>query len=64
MNLSKSKTQKFLFLFLGILGISLLLYFLRGFGIITFIPGGLLHLLVLLSLSTGIFYGIIQTLKY
>ena len=64
MNLPKSDTQQFLFLFLGILGISFLLYFLRGFGIITFIPGGLLHLLLLLTFIIGIVYGIIQTLRY
>ena len=64
MNLPKSDTQQFLFLFLGVLGITLLLYFLRGFGVITFIPGGLLHLLLLLTLITGIVYGVIYTKRY
>ncbi len=60
----KTDTKQFLFLFLGVLGISLLFYFLRGFGILTFIPGGMIHFLLLLSLITGIVYGIIFTKRY
>lgn len=60
----KSDTQQFLFLFLGVLGITLLFYFLRGFGVLTFITGGLIHFLLLLSLITGIVYGVIQTKRY
>jgi len=57
-------TKQFLYLFLGVLGITLFFYFLRGFGVLTFIPGGLIHLLFLLTLITGIVYGIIFTKRY
>ena len=64
MNLPKSDTKQFLFLFLGVLGITLLLYIIRGFGFLTFLPGGLLHILFLLSLVTGIVYGVIYTKRF
>jgi hypothetical protein len=60
----QTETKQFLLLFLGVLGISLFFYFLRGFGVLTFIPGGMIHFLLLLSLITGIVYGIIQTKRY
>lgn len=42
-----------------ILGITLVIWVLRGFGILSFIPGGILWLLLLSAASTGIF-GIVQ----
>ncbi|MEB3336595.1 MAG: hypothetical protein VKJ46_03965 [Leptolyngbyaceae bacterium] len=40
--------------FLIVVGLTLAVWLLRGFGILTFIPGGLIWLLILLSISTGI----------
>lgn len=37
-----------------ILGITIAVWLLRGFGLLTFIPGGVIWLLILLSLVTGI----------
>lgn len=37
-----------------ILGITIAVWLLRGFGILTFIPGGIILLLILLSITTGI----------
>jgi hypothetical protein len=37
-----------------ILGITIAVWTLRGFGIFTFIPGGIILLLILLSITTGI----------
>ncbi|WP_199191979.1 hypothetical protein [Chlorogloea sp. CCALA 695] len=42
-----------------ILGVTLVIWVLRGFGILSFIPGGILWLLLLSAASTGIF-GIVQ----
>ena len=37
-----------------ILGITIAVWLLRGFGVLAFIPGGVIWLLILLSLVTGI----------
>ncbi len=37
-----------------LLGITIAIWLLRGFGILTFIPGGIIWLLLLLSIGTGI----------
>lgn len=42
-----------------ILGITVVIWVLRGFGILSFIPGGILWLLILSAIATGI-YGIVQ----
>ena len=39
-------------------------YLLRGFGILTFIPGGVILILIALSLITGIIYGIQKTKRF
>lgn len=38
-----------------ILGITIAVWLLRGFGVLSFIPGGLIWLLMLLSIATGTF---------
>ncbi len=43
---------------------ALAIYILRGFGLLTFIPGGILMFLFLLALGIGIAYGIDQTFRY
>lgn len=36
-----------------LLGITVAIWLLRGFGVLTFIPGGVIWLLILLSIITG-----------
>ena len=45
-------------LFFGFLLVTVLVYVLRGMGILSFLPGGLILLLILSSVVTGIIYGI------
>lgn len=54
-------TQKFSYLFSITLGLSILLYLLRGFGIVTFLPGGVLLGLMLLAVLTFFIYSILIT---
>ncbi|MDF0552738.1 hypothetical protein [Kamptonema sp. UHCC 0994] len=53
-NSRKLRTPSFARIFGIILSITLIIWLLRGFGILTFIPGGVLWLLLLLSIGTGI----------
>jgi hypothetical protein len=54
-------TQKFSYLFSLSLGLSVLVYLLRGFGIVTFVPGGVLLGLIGLSIVTFFIYSILIT---
>ncbi|WP_295617619.1 hypothetical protein [Chamaesiphon sp. GL140_3_metabinner_50] len=54
-------TQKFAYLFSISFGLSILVYLLRGFGIVTFLPGGILLGLLLLAISTFFTYTILIT---
>jgi hypothetical protein len=51
---SKSRERLLTQTFGIILGITIAVWLLRGFGILTFIPGGIIWLLILLSITTGI----------
>jgi hypothetical protein len=51
-------TQKFAYLFSITLGLSILVYLLRGFGIVTFLPGGVLLGLIFLTILTFFMYSI------
>lgn len=51
-------------LFWSSLVLTILVYLLRGFGVLTFVPGGVIWLLVLLSMGTGIFYGVEKTRRF
>ena len=42
----------------------LFVYLLRGFGILSFIPGGVVFLLLLLVILTGLMWGIVATMRY
>ena len=44
--------------------IFLIVYLLRGLGILSFIPGGTLLVLLFITISTGLTWGIIATLRY
>jgi hypothetical protein len=54
-------TQKFAYLFSISFGLSILVYLLRGFGIVTFLPGGILLALLVVALSTFFAYTILIT---
>lgn len=56
-----SDTLIFAYIFSITLGMTVAVYLLRGLRILTFIPGGLLSILILLSISSGIIYGILKT---
>jgi hypothetical protein len=51
-------TQKFAYLFSISLGLSILVYLLRGFGIATFLPGGILLGLIILAILSFFIYSI------
>ncbi|MCA2655531.1 MAG: hypothetical protein IM473_03685 [Microcystis sp. M015S2] len=51
-------------LFFCFLLVTVLVYILRGMGILSFLPGGLILLLILSSVVTGIIYGIDKTRRF
>ncbi|NEO74287.1 MAG: hypothetical protein F6K52_33720 [Moorea sp. SIO3H5] len=61
---SQSETLIIAYFFGALIAITVMVYLLRGFGIITFLPGGILWLLILLSIGTGLFYGVQKTRRY
>jgi hypothetical protein len=52
------------YIFVLFLVLTLIVYVSRGLGILTFIPGGILLVLMALSLITGIVYGISKTQRF
>ncbi|NEO28083.1 MAG: hypothetical protein F6K03_14685 [Kamptonema sp. SIO4C4] len=44
------------YLFFIVLGLTILVYLLRGLAVLSFLPGGVIWILILLSIGTGIFY--------
>jgi hypothetical protein len=61
-----SETQPLTYAFAGTLGTTFLFYILRGFGIpgFTDLPGGILLILIFLSIAVGIVYGVQATRRY
>jgi hypothetical protein len=59
-----SDTLIYAYIFAISLAVTVFVYVLRGFGVLTFIPGGVLWLLILLTIGTGIVYGIQKTRRY
>ena len=53
-NSPKLRSPSFARLFGIILGITVITWLLRGFGILTFIPGGVIWLLLFVSIGTGV----------
>ncbi|GCE58166.1 MAG: hypothetical protein IM507_08080 [Microcystis sp. M20BS1] len=51
-------------LFFSFLLVTVLVYVLRGMAILSFLPGGLILLLILSSVVTGILYGIDKTRRF
>lgn len=48
-------------IFLLTLAVTAVVWVLRGFGILTFLPGGIIWLLILLSIGTGVVAGLMGT---
>ncbi len=61
---TRSGTSIFAYLFATVAPIAIVVYLLRGFGILTGIPGGIILFLILLSIGTGIMYGIEKTKRF
>ena len=61
-----SETLVFAYAFGITLAITILVYVLRGFGIpgFTALPGGVIWVLILLSIATGLVYGVQKTRRY
>lgn len=51
---SNSETLILSYIFGIVLGLTVLIWMLRGFAILTFIPGWVIGVLILLSIATGI----------
>ena len=47
-----------------LLPLTIIIYVMRGLGILTFIPGGIIYLLILLSVASLILYGIDKTRRF
>jgi hypothetical protein len=62
--LFRSNSGSFKSLFLISLGVTLLVYILRGIGVLSFLPGGMILLLILISVVTGILYGVDKTRRF
>lgn len=57
-----TSSEKFpVYIFASVLGLTIAIYLLRGMGVLGFIPGGTLWVLILLSIASGIAYGIQKT---
>jgi hypothetical protein len=61
-----SETLRLSYVFAITLAITVVFYVLRGFGIpgFTAVPGLLLWILILLSIATGLAYGVQKTRRY
>jgi hypothetical protein len=46
------------------LGATLLLYFLRAFKVITSFPGGIILVLAVVTIASGLTYGVLKTKRY
>ena len=61
-----SETLVFAYIFAITLAITLLVYVFRGFAVpgFTALPGGAIWILILLSIATGLVYGVQKTRRY
>lgn len=58
--MSKSSNSRVI-VFFGVIGLTALVWILRGIGLFTFIPGFVLWVLILLSIVLAIVNGLIET---
>lgn len=63
-SLVRSRNSSFLLPLVTTLILTALIYFLRGIGVLSFLPGGVLLLLIGLSLILGISYSIDKTRRF
>ncbi|WP_181280601.1 hypothetical protein [Aphanothece hegewaldii] len=49
---------------ISLIGLTLITYLLRGLGLLTFIPGGVILILIALSILFGILYGVEKTRRF
>jgi hypothetical protein len=59
-----SWSERFAYIFTSTLGASILLYLLRAFKILTNYPGGLLLVLIVAAIASGLIYGILKTKRF
>ncbi len=59
-----SETLIYTYVFAATLGITIFVYLLRGFGIFSFLPGAVLWILILLTIATGLVFGVQKTRRY
>ena len=64
--MNRSSSTNILYLFVTCLVSFLLLWILRGFGIppFTYVPGGIINIMLILTILSGIFYGLDWTKNY
>jgi hypothetical protein len=60
----RSRSSPLASFFASLILVTLAIYLLRGFGILTFLPGGSILVLIALTAVTGIFYGIQKTRRF
>ena len=60
----RSRNSSFLLPLFAVLILTVSIYFLRGIGVLSFLPGGVLLLLIGLSLILGISYSIDKTRRF
>ncbi|MEQ9484369.1 hypothetical protein [Coleofasciculus sp. F4-SAH-05] len=60
----RSDTLIYAYIFAISVAVTIVVYIFRGVGILSFIRGGILLLLILLSIATGIIYGVQKTKRY
>jgi hypothetical protein len=54
----RARNSLFVYLFSLSLLLTLTVYVLRGFQVLTFIPGGIIFILLAISIVTGLLYGL------
>jgi hypothetical protein len=59
-----SWSERLAYVFTSALGATILLYLLRAFKILTAFPGGLILALMVLSIASGLTYGILKTKRF
>jgi hypothetical protein len=57
-------SQRLAYIFTSALGASILVYLLRAFKIITNFPGGIILALIVLTVASGLLYGVLKTKRY
>jgi hypothetical protein len=56
-----SWSQRLAYIFTSALGATILLYLLRGFQILKIFPGGLILILAVVAIASGLLYGVLKT---